>query len=102
MRFPTFPTLLRTFHTVSNTTSAFFRSSPAHTIGRTLYNTPQRPILYRSMPNIPFLGALFGTSSSMADNTNYPVQKTEGEWQAQLSPGASIPSLHPRILTNIT
>jgi peptide-methionine (R)-S-oxide reductase len=78
MRFPTFPTLLRTFHTVSNTTSA----------GRTLYNTPQRAIIYRSMPNIPFLGALFGSSSSMADNTNYPVQKTEGEWQTQLSPGA--------------
>jgi hypothetical protein len=100
MRFPTFPTLLRTFHTVSNTTSAFFRSSPAHSIGRTLYNTPQRAILYRSMPNIPFLGALFGSSSSMADNTNYPVQKTEGEWQAQLSPGGSILYLHCRTITD--
>jgi hypothetical protein len=100
MRFPTFPTLLRTFHTVSNTTSAFFRSSPAHTIGRTLYNTPQRAILYRSMPNIPFLGALFGSSSSMADNTNYPVQKTEGEWQAQLSPGGSRLYLHCRTITD--
>jgi hypothetical protein len=89
MRFPTFPTLLRTFHTVTNTTSAFFRSSPAHGLGRSIYNTPQRAILYRSMPNIPFLGALFGSSSNMADNTNYAVQKTEGEWQAQLSPGTS-------------
>lgn len=36
---------------------------------------------------IPFLSALFGSSASkMADNTNYPVQKTEGEWQTQLSP----------------
>jgi peptide-methionine (R)-S-oxide reductase len=87
MRFPTFPTLLRTFHTVANTTGAFFRASPASTLGRTLYGTPQRPILYRSMPNIPFLGALFGSSSSMADSTNYPVQKTDGEWQAELSPG---------------
>jgi peptide-methionine (R)-S-oxide reductase len=93
MRFPNFPTLLRTFHTVSNTTSAFFRSSSANTLGRTIYSTPQRAIIYRSMPNIPFLGALFGSSSSMADNTNFPVQKTEGEWQAQLSPGMSITSL---------
>jgi len=86
MRFPSFPTLLRTFHTVSNTTGAFFRSTPAYTLGRTTYGTPpQRAIIYRSMPNIPFLGALFGTSSKMADTTNYPVQKTEGEWQAQLS-----------------
>ncbi|KAF2205349.1 peptide methionine sulfoxide reductase msrA/msrB [Delitschia confertaspora ATCC 74209] len=40
------------------------------------------------MPNIPFLGALFGSSSSgnMADDQNYPVKKTEGEWQAVLSP----------------
>jgi peptide-methionine (R)-S-oxide reductase len=38
------------------------------------------------MPNIPFLGALFGSSSStMSDN--FPVSKPEGEWQAQLSPG---------------
>lgn len=87
MRFPTFPTLLRTFHTVSNTTSAFFRASPANSIGRTIYGTPQRAIIFPSMPNIPFLGALFGSSSSMADKTNYPVQKAEGEWQAQLSPG---------------
>jgi hypothetical protein len=87
MRFPSFPTLLRTFHTVSNTTSAFVRSSPAGTVGRTIYSTPQRAIFNRSMPHIPFLGALFGSSSSMSDTTNYPVQKPEGEWQTQLSPG---------------
>jgi peptide-methionine (R)-S-oxide reductase len=79
MRFPSIPTIIRAFHTVSNT--AFIRANP-----RTL-STPQRTI-YRSMPNIPFFGALFG-SSSMADNTQYPVQKAEGEWQAQLSPGMS-------------
>ncbi|EMD64537.1 hypothetical protein COCSADRAFT_37112 [Bipolaris sorokiniana ND90Pr] len=86
MRFPSFPTFLRTIHTVTNTTTAFLRSSPTTGIGRTIYNTPQRAVLYRSMPNIPFLGALFGSSSSMSDNTNYSVQKPEGEWQAQLSP----------------
>jgi len=46
------------------------------------------------MPNIPFLGALFGSSSSMADTTDYPVKKPEGEWQAQLSPGMFL-TMHP-------
>jgi hypothetical protein len=101
MRFPSFPTFLRAFHTVSNTTSTFIRSSPS-TLGRTIYSSPQRAVIYRSMPNIPFLGALFGSSSSMADNTNYPVQKPEGEWQTQLSPGTS-PFTHttPRAYANI-
>jgi hypothetical protein len=95
MRFPSFPTFLRAFHTVSNTTSAFIRSSPS-TLGRTFYSPPQRAVIYRSMPNIPFLGALFGSSSSMADNTNYPVQKPEGEWQTQLSPGRPPSPIPPR------
>ena len=101
MRFPSFPTFLRAFHTVTNTTSAFIRSSPTSTLGRTIYNTPQRAVIYRSMPNIPFLGALFGSSSSMADNTNYPVQKPEGEWQAQLSPGTipPVPNISAQSLT---
>jgi hypothetical protein len=86
MRFPSIPTIIRAFHTVSNTTSAFIRANPTSTLGRT-FSIPQRTV-YRSMPNIPFFGALFG-SSSMADNTQYPVQKAEGEWQAQLSPGMS-------------
>ena len=88
MRFPSIPTIIRAFHTVTNTTSAFIRATPAGTLGRT-FSTPQRATLYRSMPNIPFFGALFGSSSNMADNTQYPVQKAEGEWQAQLSPGMS-------------
>jgi peptide-methionine (R)-S-oxide reductase len=89
MRFPSFPTFLRAFHTVTNTTSTFIRTSPANTLGRAFYSSPQRAVLYRSMPSIPFLGALFGSSSAMPDkdNTKYPVQKTEGEWHAQLSPG---------------
>ncbi|KAL1610499.1 Peptide methionine sulfoxide reductase B5 [Paraconiothyrium brasiliense] len=78
MRFPSIPTLIRTFHAFTNTT--FRAAHPA----RGIYSLPQRATLVRSMPNIPFLGALFGTK--MADNTNYPIQKTEGEWQAQLSP----------------
>ncbi|KAE8831509.1 hypothetical protein HRS9122_09099 [Pyrenophora teres f. teres] len=87
MRFPSFPNFLRAINTVTNTTSAFLRSNPASTLGRTIYNTPQRAVVYRSMPNIPFLGALFGSSASnMSDNSDYPVKKPEGEWQAQLSP----------------
>lgn len=81
MRFPSFPTLIRTFHVFTNST--FRAANPT----RGIYNSPQRATLIRSMPNIPFLGALFGTK--MADNTNYPIQKAEGEWQAQLSPGTS-------------
>ncbi|KAF2795065.1 SelR-domain-containing protein [Melanomma pulvis-pyrius CBS 109.77] len=82
MRILSIQTLIRTFHTISNTT---IRATP--TVGRSLYQAPQRATVLRSMPNIPFLGALFGSSSSnMADTSNFPVQKTEGEWQAQLSP----------------
>ena len=80
MRFPSIPTLIRTFNAFTNTT---FRA-----VNRGIHAPPQRATLIRSMPNIPFLGALFGTK--MADNTQYPVQKTEGEWQAQLSPGRSL------------
>jgi peptide-methionine (R)-S-oxide reductase len=85
MRIPHISTLIRTLYTTSTTIRA---SSPA--AFRNFYPVPQRATLLRSMPNIPFLGALFGSSSSnMAETTNYPVQKTEGEWQAQLSPGTS-------------
>jgi peptide-methionine (R)-S-oxide reductase len=38
------------------------------------------------MPTIPFISSLFSSSAKMSDTT-YPVQKTEGEWQAQLNPG---------------
>jgi hypothetical protein len=84
MRFPSLPTLIRTFHTFANTT---VRANHAFNISR-LYNPTPRVTVLQSMP-LPFLGALFGSSSKMADNTNYPVQKTEGEWQAVLSPGTS-------------
>ncbi|KAF2258215.1 SelR-domain-containing protein [Lojkania enalia] len=81
MRFRSIPTLVHTFHEISNTTlrtpSAFARS---------FYQAPLRTTAPRYMP-LPFFGALFGSSSNkMVDNTNYPVQKTEGEWQAILSP----------------
>lgn len=40
------------------------------------------------MPTIPFLGALFSTAESR--KMSYPVQKSDSEWQAQLSPGKSM------------
>ena len=86
MRFPSLPTFIRTLYAFSNTT---IRATPGFAF-RSIYQAPPRTTVLRSMPNIPFLGALFGSSASnMADNTKYPVQKTDGEWQVQLSPGTS-------------
>ena len=80
MRVPTWPTLLRTFYAISNTTA---RAS--------LYRAPSistRATVLRSIPTIPFLGSLFGTSSSSKQNNmTYPVQKSDDEWQAVLDKG---------------
>ncbi|KAJ9626885.1 hypothetical protein H2203_003341 [Taxawa tesnikishii (nom. ined.)] len=67
---------VRTLYVFSNTT---LRAAPA----------PLRPALRplplkSSMPTIPFLGALFSSSSS--DKMSYPHQKSKEEWQAQLNP----------------
>lgn len=81
MRFPSIPTLIRTLYTLNAT-------SRATTSFASFNRIPQRATLLRSMPNIPFLASLFGSNTkTMADNTKYPVQKTEGEWQTQLNPG---------------
>ena len=78
MRFPSLPTFLRTFYAFSNTT---LRSAPA-----TFNTSAARPVyaLRASMPTIPFLGALFSTAETR--NMTHPVTKSDGEWQAQLSP----------------
>ncbi|KAF7950376.1 hypothetical protein EAE96_007663 [Botrytis aclada] len=78
MRIPTFPTLVRTFYTISNYTLSRL---PA-----TQYKALQpitRGTVLRSMPTIPFLSSFFGTSSSQ--QMSYPVQRTDEEWQAVLS-----------------
>ena len=80
MRFPSVSSLIRTF-TIYNFTS--LRSFPG----------PQRAIpppsiirnLNWSMPTLPFLGSLFG-SQQKRDMTDYPVKKSDDEWQAVLSP----------------
>lgn len=69
MRFPTFPTILRTFYTFTNYTAR--------------YRPNQQYPALKSMPTIPFLGSLFSTSSSQS--MSYPVKKSDSEWQAVLS-----------------
>lgn len=71
--------ILLTLTNLSSRPAAFHaRPQPIHT------STP-----LKSMPSIPFLGALFGSSSSSSKNTmtSYPDQRTPDEWRAVLSPG---------------
>lgn len=79
MRFPSFPTILRTFSlynlTRINNLPAAYRSIPAPFTRNTT--------IFRSMPTITFLGSLFG--SQQKDMTDYPIKKSDDEWQAVLS-----------------
>lgn len=77
MRIPSLPTLLRTLYTLSNAT--IYRTLPQRTLQRTF-----RPTLLRSSMPIPFLGSLFSTSQSRT--MSYPLQKSDDEWRAVLSP----------------
>lgn len=81
MRFsPFFSTVVYTF---SNLTR--LRAPP-----RILSSSQQlqafRP-LRASMPTIPFLGALFGSSASAQDKMSYPDKRTDDEWRAVLNKG---------------
>ncbi|KAL8751735.1 MAG: hypothetical protein Q9184_005971 [Pyrenodesmia sp. 2 TL-2023] len=78
MRLPSFPTLIRTFYTITNTTR--FAHSPATQKALAPFT---RGTVLKSMPTIPFLGSLF--SSSTKDMTDYPVQKSDDEWRAVLN-----------------
>ena len=80
MRLPSFPTVIRTLFAFSNTT---FRATAPRAL-----SSPPRPLIQKSM-QIPFLGALFGSSASQQSNMSHAVQKSSSEWQAQLSPGMS-------------
>ncbi|OJD33912.1 methionine-r-sulfoxide reductase [Diplodia corticola] len=82
MRFPSFPTVVRAFYTLSNTTTRRFPSIFQQQ-GR-LANNPRIPYSIKSMPTIPFLGSLFSTSSR--STMSYPLQKSDEEWRAVLSP----------------
>ncbi|KAF6819323.1 methionine-R-sulfoxide reductase (SelR domain-containing protein) [Colletotrichum sojae] len=78
MRFsPFFSTVVYTF---SNLTR--LRAQP-----RILWQQQQlafRP-LRASMPTIPFLGALFGSSASSQDKMSYPDKRSDDEWRAVLN-----------------
>lgn len=80
MRLPSFPSVVRTLYAFSNTT---LRVQPF--AQRAL--SPITRATARSMPSIPFLGALFGTSSAASEKMTYPDSRSDNEWQAQLSPG---------------
>ncbi|KAF2181056.1 SelR-domain-containing protein [Zopfia rhizophila CBS 207.26] len=84
MRIPSIPTLIRTLHTLSFANNTL-RTAPTICF-QSFYQAPHRVTVLRSMPSIPFLGALFGTNSNKMADEKFPVQKTEGEWQAILSP----------------
>jgi len=77
--------LLRALYTVTNPVNAFTRQTFSNSLRRTPHALPRRPVIYRSMPSFPFLGALFSSSSSMAET--YPVMQTEDWWRAHLTPG---------------
>jgi peptide-methionine (R)-S-oxide reductase len=87
--------LVRIFLTLTNLTRpAIFRTVP-----RPLNNTP--PL--KSMPTIPFFGALFGSKANNKNNmTSYPDERTPDEWRAVLSPGNLSPPTpsQPIITTN--
>ena len=80
MRLPSFPTIVRTFYTLSNSTA---RALPASQKALAPFT---RSTVIKSMPTIPFLSSFFSTSSSSKD-MSYPVQKSDDEWQAVLNPG---------------
>lgn len=81
MRFPSIPTFIRTLYAFSNTT---LRTPPNP------FHSLVRPTALRASMPIPFIGSLFSTAETR--KMSYPVQKTDQEWQAQLSKG-KVPTL---------
>lgn len=82
MRFPSFPTIIRTFYTHTSATSNTFGSASQRRRALPRFSNLKT---FRSMPTIPFLGSLFSTSASKT--MEYPVKKSDDEWQAVLTPG---------------
>lgn len=83
MRFPSFASITRSIYIITNTTARTFPAT---------YRALTRPSLLRSSMPIPFLSSLFSTSTTR--NMSHPIQKTDQEWQAILSPG-NFPFLSP-------
>lgn len=74
------------------TTARAFHTVLSHPSVRTVGSSSRFPLLAnrtaKSMPTVPFLGALFGSSSSNQD-MSYPVKKSDDEWRTVLSKGQS-------------
>lgn len=88
MRFS--PLLSKVLFTFSN----FTRLRTPHQIQAHLAQL--RPVPLRSMSGIPFLGALFGSSSSSSSKMSYPDQRSDDEWRAVLNKGTCVQSGRPR------
>ncbi|ETI27721.1 methionine-R-sulfoxide reductase [Cladophialophora carrionii CBS 160.54] len=90
MRFPSFPNIVRTLYTLSNATAHRLLQQPLRGTTTSTSSQVHRGVgatVLRSMPSIPFLGALFGTSASTpaAAKMTYPDTRSDDEWRAVLN-----------------
>lgn len=83
MRMPPFSSFLRTLFTLSSLSRVRIASAQAQHAHNLL-----RQHQLKSMPTIPFLGSLFGSSSSSSSSKmSFPDQRTDDEWRAVLTKG---------------
>lgn len=80
MRIPSFPTILRTFYTVSNTTRLLPQFNATSAL-QPLYS--KAALAYN--PSMGFISSFF--TATPKQEMSFPVNKTKNEWQAVLSPG---------------
>ena len=81
MRMPPFSSLLRTLFTLSNLGRVRIATAQARQAPNLL-----RQHQLKSMPTIPFLSSLFGSSSSSSSDMSYPDKRSDDEWRAVLTP----------------
>jgi len=75
------------FHPFSSVIRTLFALSSLSTFSRTrAFQVSPRISTLRSMPSIPILGSLFGSSSNNTEKMSFPVDKSDQEWRAVLSP----------------
>lgn len=84
MRVPSFPTLLRTFYTVNNTTRLLPAFNTSNALLQPFYQKAIAATSYT--PSMSFFSSLF-SSSAPKQEMSFPVNKSKDEWQAILSPG---------------
>ncbi|KAG9238904.1 methionine-R-sulfoxide reductase-like protein SelR [Amylocarpus encephaloides] len=78
MRVPSFPSIVRTFYTITYYTARVSTQAP-HKVLQPF----TRGTVLKFMPAIPFFGSLFSSSSS--PKMSYPLQKSDDEWRAVLN-----------------